>query len=74
MSYVNENISTHYEWLSRLNVENRPKNNYRRTSIICTIGMQPPILLFAYSQPGYLPRSLCTIARMYLGLFADSTP
>lgn len=38
MSYANESVSTHYEWLSRLNVENRPKNHYRRTSIICTIG------------------------------------
>lgn len=40
MSYArnDETVSTHYEWLSRLNIETRPKNNYRRTSIICTIG------------------------------------
>ncbi|CCX17424.1 Similar to Pyruvate kinase; acc. no. P22360 [Pyronema omphalodes CBS 100304] len=33
-----ESVSTHYEWLSRLSIDTRPKNNYRRTSIICTIG------------------------------------
>ncbi|TGZ84082.1 pyruvate kinase [Ascodesmis nigricans] len=31
-------LRTRYEWLSALNIENRPQNNYRRTSIICTIG------------------------------------
>ncbi|KAK4697446.1 pyruvate kinase, partial [Lecanoromycetidae sp. Uapishka_2] len=29
---------TQIEWLSNLNTEYRPKTNYRRTSIICTIG------------------------------------
>ncbi|KAF8251846.1 pyruvate kinase [Wilcoxina mikolae CBS 423.85] len=40
MAYIrnDESVSTHFEWLSRLNIETRPKNNYRRTSIICTIG------------------------------------
>lgn len=31
-------VQTHHMWLSQLNIDNRPKNNYRRTSIICTIG------------------------------------
>lgn len=31
--------STQIEWLSSLNTEFKPKTNYRRTSIICTIGM-----------------------------------
>lgn len=30
---------TQIEWLSSLNTEFKPKTNYRRTSIICTIGM-----------------------------------
>lgn len=30
---------TRIEWLSSLNTEFKPKTNYRRTSIICTIGM-----------------------------------
>lgn len=30
--------STRIEWLSSLNTEFTPKKNYRRTSIICTIG------------------------------------
>lgn len=40
MAFIQNDLSvqTHYEWLSQLNIENRPKNNYRRTSIICTIG------------------------------------
>ncbi|KAI5804449.1 pyruvate kinase [Geopyxis carbonaria] len=40
MSFIqnNDSVQTHFEWLSRLNIDNRPKNNYRRTSIICTIG------------------------------------
>lgn len=29
---------TQIEWLSNLNTEYQPKTNYRRTSIICTIG------------------------------------
>lgn len=29
---------TQIEWLSSLNTEFKPKTNYRRTSIICTIG------------------------------------
>lgn len=29
---------TQIEWLSSLNTEFQPKTNYRRTSIICTIG------------------------------------
>jgi len=29
---------TRFEWLSQLNTEYRPSKNYRRTSIICTIG------------------------------------
>jgi len=40
MSFItsDDSIKTHHEWLSQLNIENRPKNNYRKTSIICTIG------------------------------------
>lgn len=30
---------TRAEWLSNLNTEYKPANNFRRTSIICTIGM-----------------------------------
>lgn len=30
---------TQIEWLSSLNTEFKPETNYRRTSIICTIGM-----------------------------------
>ena len=30
---------TRIEWLSSLNTEFVPKKNYRRTSIICTIGV-----------------------------------
>jgi pyruvate kinase len=30
--------STKIEWLSQLNTEFKPTKNYRRTSIICTIG------------------------------------
>lgn len=30
--------NTQIEWLSSLNTEFSPKTNYRRTSIICTIG------------------------------------
>ena len=30
--------NTQIEWLSSLNTEFQPKTNYRRTSIICTIG------------------------------------
>ena len=33
---------TRLEWLSSLNTEFQPKKNYRRTSIICTIGMHHP--------------------------------
>ncbi|KAI9681755.1 MAG: Pyruvate kinase [Trizodia sp. TS-e1964] len=29
---------TRFEWISQLNTESRPQKNYRRTSIICTIG------------------------------------
>lgn len=41
-----ESIGTHYEWLSRLNINDEPRKNsaktiYRRTSIICTIGSYP---------------------------------
>jgi len=40
---------TQIEWLSSLNTEFKPKTNYRRTSIICTIGEYtlPPL----YSLP-----------------------
>lgn len=40
MAYIqnDDSVHTHYEWLSRLNINKRPTNNYRRTSIICTIG------------------------------------
>jgi len=31
---------TRIEWLSSLNTEFKPKKNYRRTSIICTIGIE----------------------------------
>ena len=30
---------TRIEWLSQLNTEYKPKRQFRRTSIICTIGM-----------------------------------
>lgn len=35
---TDDTVKTTYEWLSNLSIENRPKNNYRKTSIICTIG------------------------------------
>ncbi|KAL7269071.1 Pyruvate kinase [Rhizina undulata] len=39
MAYLpNDSVKTHYEWLSQLNIDHRPENNFRRTSIICTIG------------------------------------
>jgi len=40
MSFIrgDESTRTRYEWLAQLNTESRPDNNYRRTSIICTIG------------------------------------
>lgn len=38
-----ENVKTHYQWLSELNVDHVPEErNYRRTSIICTIGEHLP--------------------------------
>lgn len=33
---------TRVEWLSQLDTEYKPAKEYRRTSIICTIGMQNP--------------------------------
>lgn len=38
MSYQDKDYKTTLEWLSTLNVDHRPSGNYRRTSIICTIG------------------------------------
>lgn len=35
---------TRIEWLSQLNTEYKPAKNYRRTSIICTIGTAAPPL------------------------------
>lgn len=32
---------TRAEWLSNLNTEYKPAREFRRTSIICTIGMLP---------------------------------
>ncbi|KAJ6256834.1 Pyruvate kinase [Drechslerella dactyloides] len=32
------NVKTSYEWVSSLDIANAPKKNFRRTSIICTIG------------------------------------
>lgn len=38
MSYQDKDYKTTLEWLSALDVDHRPSQNYRRTSIICTIG------------------------------------
>jgi len=37
---MTDGIETRYQWLSQLNVDHVPaERNFRRTSIICTIGM-----------------------------------
>jgi pyruvate kinase len=35
---------TRLEWTAQLNTEYKPDRNYRRTSIICTIGAYLPIV------------------------------
>lgn len=42
---------TRTEWLSQLNTEYRPAKNYRRTSIIGTIGKSPLLLALAVRFP-----------------------
>lgn len=37
------------EWYSQLNTEMAPEGNYRRTSIICTIGMSALCFFFWFS-------------------------
>ena len=37
---MTDSVKTQYQWLSQLNVDHVPaERNFRRTSIICTIGM-----------------------------------
>lgn len=38
MIYSSDNPSTNLQWLTTLDVENLPTRNYRRSSIIGTIG------------------------------------
>ena len=53
---------TRAEWLSNLNTEYKPPREFRRTSIICTIGMpkrqpeRPTDGLHAYHFPCQAPR------------------
>jgi hypothetical protein len=43
---------TRIEWLAQLNTEYKPAKNYRRTSIICTIGDIPSTIKY-FLTPAY---------------------
>ena len=48
---------TKLEWTSSLNTEYTPKKNYRRTSIICTIGESFLVKLQLLSNKGLYSRT-----------------
>lgn len=52
--------ATQIEWLSSLNTEFEPKTNYRRTSIICTIGPKTN----SAEKINMLRKAGCNVVRM----------
>lgn len=49
-----ESVKSHYQWLSQLDVDHVPQQkNYRRTSIICTIGMFFFLYTFSLARCSY---------------------